>query len=288
MKILHRTLFVLALAALGAANSLATAQSPRIAEISHPSRVLKREVSFKVLLPADYARAEKNYPVLYLLHGLGGNHRNWTDKTELVRRSENLELIIIMPDGGNGWYSDSVSEPNEAYEKYVVEELIPFVEGKWRAKGLRETRFIAGLSMGGFGAIKFGLKRPDLFSMVGSFSGALDAPSRGEGNAFLRPSIMKVFGPSGSERTKSDDLFVIVGDLPPDGISSLPFIYFDCGTEDWLIETNRSFSALLLSKKIPHEFRQLPGRHDWKYWDVQGGEFLRLLTGRGMVETIGQ
>lgn len=287
MKILLRTVFVLSLAALGAANSLASTQSPRLAEISHPSGVLERNVSFKVLFPKDYGQGGKRYPVLYLLHGLSGDHRNWTDKTKLASRSENLQLIIVMPDGGDSWYSDSVSDPQEAYERYILDDLIPFVEKTLRTKSSREGRFIAGLSMGGFGAIKFGLKRPELFSMVGSFSGALDAPSRGEGNAFLRPSIMKVFGPSGSDRRKSDDLFLLVSSMSADMTLSLPFFYLDCGTEDWLIETNRKFSELLLSRKIPHEFRQLPGRHDWKYWDAQVGEFLRMLTNKNLVETIG-
>jgi len=287
MKSFPRFLLIATLAAFGAANSLALSQSSRLSEISHPSRVLGRDVSFKVLFPKDYGKAEKRYPVLYLLHGLGGDHRNWTDKTELARMSEKLQLLVVMPDGGDSWYSDSFSEPQEAYEKYFLEELIPFVEGTWSARVSRDRRFVAGLSMGGFGAIKFGLKRPDLFSMAGSFSGALDAPSRGEGNAFLRPSIMKVFGPSGSDRRKSDDLFLLVGSFPSDKISSLPFFYLDCGTEDWLLDTNRKFSDLLLSKKIPHEFRQLPGRHDWKYWDGQVDQFLRMLVDRKMVETIG-
>jgi putative tributyrin esterase len=283
MKPVFRAFCFVILAAFGAANSLAFEDSSRVLSLSHESESLGREMPMKVFLPKGYQSSKDSYPVLFLLHGLGGSSRNWSERTDLLLKSESLRLIIVMPEGGDGWYSDSVSDPKEAYESYLIKDLLPFVDASFQTIAKREARFIAGLSMGGFGAIKFGLNHPNLFSVVGSFSGALDAPLRGEGNAFLRPSISRVFGEPDSELRRNSDIFRTVESASEESRGDFPFIYLDCGTEDWLMETNRKFSELLLSKKIPHEFRQLPGRHDWQYWNSQVGQFLRLLVGRGAV-----
>ncbi len=137
--------------------------------------------------------------------------------------------------------------------------------------------------MGGFGALKLALKHPDLFAVAGSFSGALDAPLRDADNPFLRPSIEKVFGRSDDPRRRSDEIFSLVDRISEQEVRGLPFLYLDCGSEDWLIGTNRDFSQRLLSKKIAHEFRQLPGRHDWRFWNAQVGQFLTLLVEKGVV-----
>ena len=89
-------------------------------------------------------------------------------------------------------------------------------------------------------------------------------------------SIDAIFGGEQSENRKSNDIFKIVREISPEKIKTLPFIYLDCDTEDFLFQNNRDFVALLLEKKIPHEFRQLPGKHDWKFWDAQVQEFLEL------------
>lgn len=283
MKSILNISLVLVLAALSAANSLASESSPRLKELRHESTVLGREMGIRVLLPAGYEVGTRRFPTLILLHGLGGDFKNWADKTELVARTERLGLIIVMPDGGDGWYTDSASDPKQAVESYLITEVIPFVDSRFRTIASKDSRFVAGLSMGGYGALKFGLKYPGLFSVAGSFSGALDAPLRGEGNAFLRPSITRVFGGPDNERRKTDEIFALLDTISVDASRILPYLYLDCGTEDWLIETNRKFAERLLSKKIPHEFRQLPGRHDWKFWNSQIVEFLRLLVNRGAV-----
>ena len=147
-------------------------------------------------------------------------------------------------------------------------------------------RVIEGLSMGGYGALKFGLKHPELFAFAGSMSGALAAASWLPDEkllAFVRPSIARVYGPAsepGNETRKANDIFRLVRELTPERTKALPFLYLDCGTEDFLIGTNRDFSALLVEKKVPHEFRQLPGGHTWPYWDRQVREVLRLAAER--------
>lgn len=247
------------------------------------SKSMAREMPYRVVLPAGYENSNEKtfYPVVYLLHGLTGHFDNWTDKTKLGEYARNYNYIIVTPEGNNGWYSDSATAPNDKYESYIVEELMPEIEKKFRAKKERTSRAVAGLSMGGYGSIKFGLKYPEKFTLVGSFSGALQAASLtdkllGSGWKTLTDSIMSVYGAENSPTRVANDIFRIVREMPAEKNKNLPFIYLDCGTEDGLIGTNREFSGLLLEKKIPHEFRELPGVHNWVFWNSQVEEFLQL------------
>ena len=248
------------------------------------SKLMARQMPYNLILPNNYSletNKAKHYPVLYLLHGLTGHFDNWADKTKLTDYLKNYNYIIVMPEGDNGWYTDSSSVANDKYESYIVQELIPEIDKKYRTISDREHRAVAGLSMGGYGSIKFGLKYPEKFVLVGSFSGALQAASLTEktlGNGWkaLTDSITGVYGADDSPTRKENDVFKLVREMPAEKAKNLPFIYLDCGTEDGLIATNREFSALLLEKKIPHEFRELPGIHDWKFWNAEIKEFLQV------------
>jgi S-formylglutathione hydrolase FrmB len=247
------------------------------------SRLMAREMPYRVLLPIDYksANSKNVYPVLYLLHGLTGHFDNWTDRSKLTEYAAKYNYIIVTPEGNNGWYTDSATVPNDKYESYILQELIPEVEIKFRAQANRNHRAVAGLSMGGYGSVKFGLKNPEMFVLVGSFSGALGAASFTEkilGNSWkaLTDSITSVYGVDDSMTRKQNDIYKLVREMPADKIKTLPFFYLDCGTEDFLIGSNREFANLLLEKKVKHEFRQLPGAHDWKFWDAQIQEFLEM------------
>lgn len=246
------------------------------------SKLMNREMPYRVIVPGEPMPGTKvKYPVIYLLHGLTGHYSNWIDKTKLVDYAAKHKFIIVTAEGDNGWYSDSVTVVNDKYESYIVEELIPEVEKKFDALGTRENRFIAGLSMGGYGAIKFGLKYPDKFSLVGSFSGALGAAgftAKTAGN--IGKSMEAIFGSEDSETRKSNDIFKLIREITPEKIKTLPFIYQSCGTEDFLIQNNRDFLALLNEKKVPHEYREHPGVHDWKFWDDQIREFLEVAERR--------
>jgi putative tributyrin esterase len=245
------------------------------------SKLMVREMPYRVILPASYAvEKEAHFPVFYLLHGLTGHYDNWDSKTKIAEYAAPYNAIIVMPEGENGWYTDSATRPNDRYETYIIQELIPEIDKRFRTIRQREGRLVAGLSMGGYGSIKFGLKYPEMFVLVGSFSGALGAASWSDktlgGSNWIASSIMSVYGAEGSQTRQENDIFKIVREISPEKIKSLPFIYLDCGTEDFLIQNNRDFSGLLFEKKIPHEFRQLPGAHTWNYWDRQVQEFLRL------------
>ncbi|MCC7309186.1 MAG: esterase family protein [Acidobacteria bacterium] len=244
------------------------------------SKLMGRDMPYRVILPADYASdaaASTRYPVLFLLHGLYGHYDNWTDKTAIEDYAAGFKFIIVTPEGADGWYTDSVSVPNDKYESYIVKELLPEVDKKFRTIGDRGHRAIAGLSMGGYGSLKFGLKYPDLFVLAGSFSGALGATSYTEkSTGAIAKSIDLVYGPPDSETRKANDIFKLVRDLTPEKQKALPFIYLDCGTEDFLFQSNRNLDSLLIEKKVPHEYRELPGIHDWKYWDQQVKQFLQV------------
>jgi len=247
-------------------------------EARHNSKLLAREVSYRIILPADYKQSEKKrFPVIYLLHGRGGNYKDWTNLTKITQYSFSYNFIIVMPDGGKeSWYADNVNLPNENYESYFINELIPEIDAKYRTLAVRQNRIIAGLSMGGYGAVKFGLKYPDKFVLAGSFSGAMDAVVKTQNYKHLIKSVADVFGEENSQARKDNDIFKIINEASSEKIKEFPFLFIDCGTEDHQFQSNRDFVALLTDKKVPHEYRQMPGVHNWAFWDSEVQEFLRV------------
>jgi len=273
--------FLIAAAGFGSAfaqKADAKSGSAKVVEKKLASKLMDREMPYRVILPANYdAETGVRFPVIYLLHGLSGHYDNWTDKTKIAEFALNHQYILVTPEGGDGWYTDSASDPKEKYESYIVKELIPTVDKEFRTKADRKHRAVAGLSMGGYGSLKFGLKYPEMFALVGSFSGALEAAKFTEKNAGnIGKTTDLIFGTEGGESRMQNDIYLIVKDLSSNAVEKLPFIYLDCGTEDFLFASNRSFVALLTEKKIPHEYRELPGGHTWPYWNAQVKEFLEV------------
>lgn len=261
----------------------AKALAANVREHKINSKMMGREMPYRVVVPAGYFNANETsrYSVVYLLHGLTGHYSNWTDKTKVAEYALAHKYIIVTPEGDNGWYTDSVSTANDKYESYIIKELIPEIDAKYRTLADREHRAITGLSMGGYGGMKFGLKYPEMFSLAGSFSGALGVASFNEKNTgAMGKAIDAIYGPEGGETRNANDVFKIVRDLTPERVKSLPFIYQSCGTEDFLIQNNRDFMALLAEKKVKHEYRQHPGVHDWVFWDDQIREFLDVADRR--------
>ncbi|MET0753263.1 MAG: alpha/beta hydrolase family protein [Pyrinomonadaceae bacterium] len=266
-----------------AIRTVAPATGLFVREYKLDSKLMARQMPYNLIVPESYdltGDKSKKYAVIYLLHGLTGHFNNWADKTKLYEYAAKYQYIIVMPEGDNGWYTDSISEKNDRYESYITEELIPEIDKKFRTNTDKNHRFIAGLSMGGYGSIKFGLKYPQMFALVGSFSGALGAADWTEKElgtkGAIPESILKVFGAAGSQTRKENDIFQMIRDVSAEKIKALPFIYMSCGTEDFLYKNNRDFVDLIQQKIIPHEYREHPGGHDWKFWDAQVQEFLRL------------
>ena len=239
-----------------------------------------RDMPYRVLLPVDYkSNTEQRYPVIYLLHGLTGHYNDWTDRTNLAELAKQYNFIIVTPEGDDGWYSDKA--PNDKYESYIVKYLIPEVDKTYRTD--LQHRVIAGLSMGGYGSLKFGLKFPEMFSIVGSFSGALRVATWSEkagGNKLIGRSIDVVFGPVNSEARKANDVFRLARELTPDKVKGMPYIYQSCGTEDTMLEGNREFDSILTQKNVIHNYHTSRGGHDWTFWGNQIREFLEIVDQR--------
>ena len=245
------------------------------------SKLVNATLPYNVILPADYRTSKTTrYPVLYLLHGLGGHYSDWLTRTNVADYAAQYRMIVVMPEGNDSWYVDGAAGSNDKYESYILKELMPDVDKRYRTIQARYGRAVAGLSMGGYGAIKYGLKYPSTFAFAGSVSGAFGVTRYTEkemGGASWEP-FLKIFGPVGSETRKANDVFEITRALTPGRIASLPYFYFDCGTEDAAqhFNPNRELSGIFLEKKIPHEYRELPGNHSWAYWDQQVKEVLRI------------
>jgi S-formylglutathione hydrolase FrmB len=275
----YRPLFLLLiLLALLLGFYLYISSNVRVETVQLESRLVGKTLEYTVVLPPNYAlitSRKKHYPVLYLLHGWNGNPQGWMTETKLTEYAARYRLIIVLPEGDNGWYTDSATVATDKYETYILQELIPDVESRFRATRDRSGRAVAGLSMGGYGALKFGLKHPGLFAFVASMSGALDAPARTDD-----VSIMRAFGDSDNPTRARNDLFKLVSSLPAEKVAALPDIYLNCGTEDPWLKVNRRLANIFTERKIAHEYGELPGDHDWKYWDTQLQEILKLAAQR--------
>jgi S-formylglutathione hydrolase FrmB len=260
----------------------------RVEAVKFESKLVGKSLPYNVVLPPLYDAPGSRgvrYPVVYLLHGLGGGSGDWVSaRAHLAAYAAQYRFIIVTPEGADGWYTDSATVPTDKFETYFMEELIPDVERRFRVLPARDARAVAGLSMGGYGALKFGVKYPQTFALAASLSGAFGAASWDANDpnlpAFVKPSIARTYGALGSPTRAANDLFKLFGNLTPERTAALPYIYFDCGTEDFLIGSNRALSELLLQRKIPHEYRQLPGTHSWPYWDAQVQEVLKLAARR--------
>jgi S-formylglutathione hydrolase FrmB len=257
-----------------------TVPQPVVCDETFTSQSLNRPAKYRVLLPAGYDATAERFPVLYLLHGLTGNYRDWESKTHLVDHLRPYRLIVVMPDAGNSWYTNSAGVPEDRFEDYIARDLVADVDAKYRTIATRHGRAIAGLSMGGYGGVKFGLKSPGTWAFAGSFSGALDVPRRPAPDGKLNPmqqELLKIYGPADSPTRVENDIFALAEKAEA---ARMPYFYLDCGTEDGLLPGNRQFVAVLQTKKIGYEYRELPGAHTWIYWDQQLPQMLRVLAGK--------
>jgi S-formylglutathione hydrolase FrmB len=230
------------------------------------------------VLPPGYGlitSRRTHYPVVYLLHGWGSDYSAWLSQTSLKQYASEYQMIIVTPEGHDGWYTDSATVQTDKFESYILQELIPEIDGRFRTIRERRGRAVAGVSMGGYGALKFGLKHPEVFTLAASTSGALDAPARTDD-----ASIMRTFGEAGSPAREANDVHRIARDYPPARLGALPYFYLDCGAADPWLKTNRALADIFLERKIAHEYRQVPGDHIWPYWDTQVREILRLAAER--------
>lgn len=230
------------------------------ATINYHSRSLQKASAFNILFPDDPS-IPRPWATFYLLHGLSDDHTIWMRRTSIERYVAGLPLVVVMPDGGRGWYSNAVE--GYKYEDDLIKDIVGLVERAFPVKAEREGRAIGGLSMGGYGAVKLGLKHHEMFASVNSHSGALgflraDAAKNRE----LSPEFERIFGkePKGGP----EDPFAIVEQMDH---GRVPALRVDCGTEDFLLDQNRAFHKFLEERHVPHEYEEFPGSHSWGYWD---------------------
>ena len=256
----------------------------RVETVRFQSKLINATLPYNVVLPVDYDTSRTTrYPVLYLLHGLTGHYSDWVARSNVADYASEYRMIVVTPEGNDGWYTDSATIATDKYESYILQELLPDVQQRYRTIEARYGRAIAGLSMGGYGAIKFGLKSPQMFVFAASMSGAFGVTRFTEKEIPRQwQDSLKLFGPVESETRKANDLFEIIEKLTAARVSSLPYFYFDCGIEDspLIFPYNRQLAALMYEKKIPYEYRELPGDHSWGYWDRQVQEILRMAAQR--------
>jgi S-formylglutathione hydrolase FrmB len=245
-------------------------------DVTLHSVALGREMPYRVFLPAKVAAGQK-LPVVYLLHGNGGNFRNWSDDSNISQYAAQ-GLILIMPEGNSSYFMNAVEKPQDQYEDYLIHDLISDVESRFPAKSSRANRAIAGVSMGGFAAVTLALRHPDMFVFAGAISPAIDVPERRF--TWKRASqwwrFRAIFGPWGSAERDGRDPFVLVRTADP---RTAPYVYLTAGEQEPLLEPIQRFAARLQAYGIAHEFHTKPGGHDWGEWDAQiPGCFEKLLT----------
>lgn len=239
------------------AQTMTEAKGTVVRDLSIHSEILGRDMLYSVYLPAGYTE-EKQYPVLYLLHGSGGDQNEWwvyddlaDDADAMMASGEVPEMIIVTPDGKTWMYIDNCYGNGLYYERYFFEELMPEVESRYNIRRERGSRAVGGFSMGGYGALRYGVMHHELFCY-----------------AYAMSSVIGGYG--------ATDMGNIIGNYQP---SDLPGITLECGDRDYFTYDNREFSAQLTALGIAHEHIERSGGHDWTFWSACTPKILRKIGG---------
>ena len=235
-------------------------------QVQWSSKVLGKAVGMNVILP-DCGKPP--FPVFYLLHGLSDDYTIWHRRTRIEWYVRDLPLIVVMPDGFRGFYTNNEEGPQ--YATYMAEELPTFMERHFSAQSGRVGRCVGGLSMGGYGALRLALGYPERYVSATSHSGALAFGHDPVADSdFRAPEFRRIAGalPTGSQH----DLFALAAKVRQAG--NAPALRIDCGTEDFLVQPNRRFVEHLRTLELAHEYQEFPGTHSWDYWDVHVQEAL--------------
>jgi S-formylglutathione hydrolase FrmB len=223
-------------------------------------------------------KARKKYPTLYLLHGLSDDHTIWTRRTSIERYAAEKNLAVVMPAAGRSFYQDMAS--GARYWTFLSEELPALCQGYFPLSAAREDNFAAGLSMGGYGALRLALGCPAKFAAAASLSGALNIKRRlaevgKPGSRISSAEWTGIFGPS-LEAPAEADLWSLARKVAA-AAGPRPALYLACGTEDSLLEDTRSFHRHLKDAKLAVTCDEDAGDHEWGYWDAQIQQVLEWL-----------
>ena len=278
----NRSIFTIALMLCVAISAFA--QSVVQESLTFPSRKLNKEIPYSIYLPDDYATSQRTYPVLYLLHGYSDDETAWIQfgkvketADRLIASGDAVPMIIVMPDAWDTWYLNSY-DGAVPYEDMFIEELFPYMEQNYRIKSRRESRAIAGLSMGGYGSMLYALKHPDLFTACAPLSAAIfdDSVMEYRKDNTHKAIYGRLFGP-GDAHWKQNSVLELIAQQDPEKLPNTRF-YIDCGDKDYLLEGNFQTHQLMNQKKMKHEFRVRDGAHSWSYWQTALPEVLMFVS----------
>ena len=246
-----------------------------IESLKFESKLVGYPVEYSVYLPADYESSNRSYPVLYLLHGYSDDETGWIQFGEAnsvadkaIASGDATSCIIVMPDGKVTWYANSF-DGKDPWEDMFIKEFIPFIEKQYRIRPQKQFRAIAGLSMGGNGALLLSLRHTELFSSCVAMSAGTFTDEEVEKNSEFDHYFGSIYGPkpaSGvSEYWKAYSPLHLLDSVEKDKIKSVRF-YIDCGDDDFLYKGNSALHVKMRDLGIPHEYRVRNGGHEWSYW----------------------
>lgn len=228
--------------------------------VSIYSKAMNRSRKCVVIVPGKTKKTTSQFPTVYLLHGFSGNYNNWVQRVPLLTSyADTYHTVIVCPDGEfSSWYFDSPVDSTMRYETYVAQEIPQFIEANYPVIKDRKGRAITGLSMGGHGGLFLGFRHADFFGACGSMSGALVIENITRGYHVER----RLGDTANKQRYHEYSIMKQMEQYPKDSLA----IIIDCGTEDFIIGMSRAAHQKMLSLKIPHDYIERPGKHDWKYW----------------------
>jgi len=238
------------------------ANAGRVDTIEIYSAAMHKTIPCLIITPSDYSVLGDPYPALYLLHGWSGNYTGWHEEApQLPELADRYQMVIVCPDGGyDSWYLDSPVDSTVRYDTHLSKEVVAYVDHYYHTRPERSGRAIAGLSMGGHGAMSLAIRHPDVFGAAGSICGGMD----------LRPfkksswGLEGVLGNPGTYPQNWEDYSVV--NLVPRLKNANLKIIIDCGLGDFFLDVNRDMHLRLLEAHIPHEYTERPGEHNAAYW----------------------
>jgi putative tributyrin esterase len=234
------------------------------------------DTRYALILPEDYEQSARRYPVIYLLHGIGGHEDEWLNGSRIADYAAGRNVILVAPDAAQRCYVDS-ADGASLCETMVARDLVAWLDANFRTLPQREGRALMGLSMGGYGALYLSLRHPATFGAAAALSGAFHIGQDSLGRT--RPDLAHVdhLFPAALTGREQWDLFDQVRAAPVPVQESLRWKLL-CGVDDGLIHINRALHHYLLAKHIPHEYDEYPGAHTWPFWDEHATACLDFLT----------
>ncbi|WP_126971794.1 alpha/beta hydrolase [Gynurincola endophyticus] len=240
-----------------------TAVAGKVDTLAIRSQAMNKDIATVVIVPQNYyaaVAAGKKYPVLYLLHGYSGNHAYWIKAAPfLATKADELEMIIVCPNGQNSWYFDAPQNPALRFETFVANELVTYIDKNFATIPDRSGRAITGLSMGGHGALYLATRHQEVYGAAGSMAGGVDFRPFPE-NWEIKTALGTI--KNNPENWRINTVVHQVENLKPGKLD----LIIDCGQEDFFFEVNQQLHKKLNELKIPHDYTVRPGEHNGEYW----------------------